>query len=71
MRASSDQNNTPVTTTLQGRLDRERKACIRKALVGTSGDKNEAARRLDISRATLYRELRCSPRPCDGPGATW
>jgi transcriptional regulator with PAS, ATPase and Fis domain len=45
-------------TTLEAHLDREREACIRQALTETSGDKDDAARRLGISRATLYRELR-------------
>lgn len=39
----------------------DRDACIRKTLAETDGDKDEAARRLGISRATLYRELRPSP----------
>lgn len=60
-RAGTGQRATPVTTTLQAHLDRERDVCIRKALAETVGDKDEAARRLGISRATLYRELRRSP----------
>ena len=45
-------------TTLQQQLDRERDHLIRAAVEETDGDKDEAARRLGISRATLYRELR-------------
>ncbi|CAN7772976.1 hypothetical protein LJR084_007711 [Variovorax sp. LjRoot84] len=60
-RAGTGQRGTPVTTTLQAHLDRERDVCIRKALAETAGDKDEAARRLGISRATLYRELQRSP----------
>jgi transcriptional regulator with PAS, ATPase and Fis domain len=52
---------TPPTTTLQVHLERERDSCIRKTLEEVAGDKDEAARRLGISRATLYRELRRSP----------
>ena len=58
---AADEGGTPITTTLQAHLDRERDAYIRKALAETAGDKDEAARRLGISRATLYRELRHSP----------
>jgi transcriptional regulator with PAS, ATPase and Fis domain len=54
-------HGTPPTTTLQAHIDRERDACIRKTLAETAGDKDETARRLGISRATLYRELRRSP----------
>lgn len=43
---------------LQQHLDRERDACIRRALAAAGKDRDEAARRLGISRATLYRELR-------------
>ena len=57
---ATDRRGAPTTITLQAHLDRERDACIRKALVETEGDKDEAARRLGISRATLYRELRRS-----------
>lgn len=59
-RAGTDQHGASATTTLQQHLDRERAACIRKTLAETSGDKDEAARRLGISRATLYRELQRS-----------
>lgn len=54
------QHDTTASTTLKAHLDRERDACIRKAIVEASGDKDEAARRLGISRATLYREFRRS-----------
>jgi len=59
--AAPDQRGMTATTTLQAHLDRERDAFIRKTLAETAGDKDEAARRLGISRATLYRELRRSP----------
>ena len=59
--AIAGRHETTPTTTLQAHLDRERDACIRKTLAETAGDKDEAARRLGISRATLYRELRRSP----------
>lgn len=62
-RAGSDPRGASATTTLQEHLDRERATCIRKTLAETAGDKDEAARRLGISRATLYRELRHSPSP--------
>ena len=58
--AVAGQRGTTATTTLQAHLDRERDACIQKTLAETAGDKDEAARRLGISRATLYRELRRS-----------
>lgn len=61
--AGAGQLGSPATATLQAHLDYERDACIRKALAETAGDKEEAARRLGISRATLYRELRRSPQP--------
>lgn len=57
---STDRRGVPATLTLQEHLDRERDACIRRVLQETAGDKEEAARRLGISRATLYRELRRS-----------
>jgi transcriptional regulator with PAS, ATPase and Fis domain len=53
-RAGADQ----ATLSLQGHLERERAARIRQALSEANGDKDAAARRLGISRATLYRELR-------------
>jgi transcriptional regulator with PAS, ATPase and Fis domain len=59
--AIGGRDGTTPTTTLQAHLDSERDACIRKTLAETAGDKDEAARRLGISRATLYRELRRSP----------
>ena len=62
-RVASDQRGTQVTITLQAHLDRERDACILRAVAETAGDKDEAARRLGISRATLYRELRRSSSP--------
>ncbi len=43
---------------LQAGLDRERDARIRQALRAAEGRKDEAARLLGISRASLYRELR-------------
>ena len=46
---------------LQEHLDREREACIRRALERAGGDKERAARSLGISRATRYRELRRFP----------
>jgi transcriptional regulator with PAS, ATPase and Fis domain len=46
---------------LQEHLDREREVCIRRALTAADGDRDEAARLLGISRATLYRELRRLP----------
>ncbi|CAN7703668.1 sigma 54-interacting transcriptional regulator [Variovorax paradoxus] len=58
--AIAGQRGLPATVTLQAHLDCERDACIQKALAETAGDKDEAARRLGISRATLYRELRRS-----------
>ncbi|BEP38557.1 hypothetical protein GmRootV59_53620 (plasmid) [Variovorax sp. V59] len=60
-RAGTDPREASSATTLQEHLDRERAACIRKTLAETVGDKDEAARRLGISRATLYRELRHLP----------
>jgi len=61
LRVGIAQRGTPETTTLQAHLDHERHACIRKAVAETAGDKDEAARRFGIRRATLYRELRRSP----------
>jgi transcriptional regulator with PAS, ATPase and Fis domain len=46
---------------LQEHLDREREACIRRALDAADGDRDQAARLLGISRATLYRDLRRMP----------
>jgi transcriptional regulator with PAS, ATPase and Fis domain len=43
---------------LQQHLDRQRIVQIARALSETGNDKDEAARLLGISRATLYRELR-------------
>ncbi|KQU91664.1 Fis family transcriptional regulator [Variovorax sp. Root318D1] len=60
--AVAGQRGPTATTTLQAHLDRERDACIQKTLAETAGDKDEAARRLGISRATLYRELRRSTK---------
>jgi transcriptional regulator with PAS, ATPase and Fis domain len=42
---------------LRQHLDRERAAHIQRAIEGANGNKDEAARQLGISRATLYREL--------------
>jgi transcriptional regulator of acetoin/glycerol metabolism len=46
---------------LREHLERERGACIRRALTAAGGDRDRAARLLGISRATLYRELRALP----------
>jgi transcriptional regulator with PAS, ATPase and Fis domain len=43
--------------TLQEYLDQQRNAQIRRVLDAVNNDKDEAARILGISRATLYREL--------------
>jgi len=48
----------PLPTRLQDHVDRERALHIQRVLSDVAGDKDEAARRLGISRATLYRELR-------------
>jgi transcriptional regulator with PAS, ATPase and Fis domain len=45
-------------TRLRQHLDGERLQLLRRTLAAVGGDKEEAARRLGISRATLYRELR-------------
>jgi transcriptional regulator with PAS, ATPase and Fis domain len=50
---------------LQEHLDREREACIRRALIAADGDRDQAARLLGISRATLYRDLRRMPVAAD------
>jgi transcriptional regulator with PAS, ATPase and Fis domain len=56
-RLAADQRPAPQAPTLQAHLDRERDAFIREAVAESGGNKDEAARRLGISRATLYREL--------------
>ncbi len=61
LHAGAGDHASPATTTLQAHLDRERDAYIRRTLADTDGDKDVAARRLGISRATLYRELRRRP----------
>ena len=58
---ATNEGGIPIAATLQAHLDRERDAHIRRALAETGGDKDEAARHLGISRATLYRELRRLP----------
>lgn len=46
-----------ASMTLQKHLDHQRKVQIRQVLSAVDNDKDEAARVLGISRATLYREL--------------
>jgi transcriptional regulator with PAS, ATPase and Fis domain len=59
--AGPRRNAAPAANRLQEHLDREREACIRRALSAADGDRDEAARLLGISRATLYRDLRRMP----------
>jgi transcriptional regulator with PAS, ATPase and Fis domain len=60
-RLAAGQRAAPQAPSLQAHLDRERDAFIREAVAESGGNKDEAARRLGISRATLYRELRRLP----------
>jgi len=46
-----------ATMNLQEHLDRQREVQIKRVLNAVNNNKDEAARRLGISRATLYREL--------------
>jgi transcriptional regulator with PAS, ATPase and Fis domain len=50
--------NGHASLNLRNHLDRQRDLWIKRALDKTGNDRDEAARLLGVSRATLYRELR-------------
>ena len=59
--ASPAPQDAPAHAGLRQHLGAERLQHLQRTLAAAGGDKNEAARMLGISRATLYRELRRGP----------